>query len=214
MQLRPPMAGSSIIHPRFADLGVRVCLVECYDGHFSRVFGPYPRDEAVQLRERWNRRAVDLWRYEIWEDFDDTNDRLRLVEPHHAEDDRWRYLAGHIAYETAPTYVVRVEAQRPGQPARIVETLFGPVPRKLANHATCAQISVLDWVADRASESVFAQPSPVGGRDAETAWTLEWRLGFVNDPKGPKGCDLPPVRAWPSEADLLREPEWFRSAGR
>lgn len=209
MELRPPWATTRTIpHPRLAALDARVCLVECYDGRFARVFGPYPRAQAVRRRERWNRRARDMWRYEVWEDFDSTSARLAQVEPFFEEGEQWRYLAGHIAYETAPTYVVRVQPARRG-PARIVETLFGPVPRKIANHATCARVGVLDWIADRAAESVFAQPPPATGDGVCCVWTVEWRLGEVGGEGGAQSCALPPSAHWPPGLDA--EPELLRA---
>lgn len=195
-------------HPRLAAHDARVCLVECYDGAYARVFGPYRRPEALQKRETWNRQVPAHWRYEFWENWDDAVVRHREAEPHYAEASRWHAVCDFLAYSTSPAYVVRLD-----KAGCVVETLFGPVPRRVGHHAQCERIGVLDWMAKMASRGIFEQPPPVLGGEgrALTIWSLEWERGRAGREHGPQKRPLPAVRDWPSWDGLEAEPELFRN---
>lgn len=202
MRLTKPRAKYPAVAPRDA----RVCLVECYDGVYVRVFGPYPRVRAERLREQWLRATPEHWRYEFWEDWDAAIVRHKRVEPGYVEENRRDYICSSVAHDTTPVYFVRLDAQ-----LRVEETFFGPVPRKVARFGMCRDISVLNFISKNASECVTEQPpSSVGGdRGLEMLLGREWEAGRCL-PFEMRLRPVPPKAEWPAfegEPELMRNPE-------
>lgn len=204
MELR--LAEREVRHPAVAPADARVCLVECFESCFARVFGPYPRSVAMQKREAWNRAAPKHWRYEFWEDFDATLERHALTEPGYTEANRRETMADYIAHWSGPVYVVRTDKED-----RIIETFFGPVPRRVGNHAMCEKISVINWLSMTAASTIFEQPPSVlpGAGRVWVVWRLHWEKGRI---AGPGQLDMPYAEDWPTWPGIEDEPELLRNS--